>query len=200
MKKLGKSAFYLWVSAMLLLTLWSTLKGLLLHPGQPSVAAAFWLGGFACTTAVAGVFGMLGLAVPVHRLLGPGFYHCVAPSHVSWLYRALRVEWLRRFLCWAYYHKPRQRQAFYGGGRARLGILLDNTQGAEIGHLLAFAAQLLLLPYFLHLGRYDLAAGAAVGNLIGNFYPIVLQRYHRMRLLQLGLGAQPHPVRLHPSL
>ncbi|KUG08685.1 hypothetical protein [Solirubrum puertoriconensis] len=200
MKKLGKSAFYLGTSGLLLLTLWSTLKGLQEHPGQPSVAAAFWLGGFACTTAVAGVFGMLGLVVPLHKLPGPRFYNCLEANLVSRLYRALHVEWLRRFLCWIHYHKPQPRQAFYGGGRARLALLLHNTQGAEICHVLAFVAQLLLLPYFLHLGRYDLAAGAAVGNLFGNFYPIVLQRQHRSRLLRLGLMTQPRTAQLHPSL
>ncbi|AYA36153.1 hypothetical protein D3Y59_03185 [Hymenobacter oligotrophus] len=200
MSKLGKSVFYLCVSGVLLLSLWSLLKALLHHPGQPSVGAAFWLGGFACTTAVAGVFGMLGLAVPLHRLPGPGFYNAVNHGTISRLYRTLRVEWLRRLLCWAHYHKPRHRQAFYGGGRAQLHVLLDNTQGAEMCHLLALIAQLLLLPYFLHLGRYDLAAGATVGNLFGNFYPIVLQRHHRARLHRLGLRAQPGAVQLYPSL
>jgi hypothetical protein len=134
---------------------------------------------------ITGFFGMLNEALPLHRLFGTAFYHCVPPKWVHRLYSALGVERLRRLLCRLHYHKPEVRRQFYGGGRAGLPQLLRSTQCAECCHVLALVAMLPLLPFFIYLGRYDLAAGAAVGNLVANFYPIVLQRQHRARLLRL---------------
>ncbi|UYZ63398.1 glycosyl-4,4'-diaponeurosporenoate acyltransferase CrtO family protein [Hymenobacter weizhouensis] len=184
MKSLGKSVLFLGIAGLLLLLVWSMLRKLTEAPGQPSVTGAFG-GGLMYTLGVTGVFGMLNQALPLYQLLGPRYYALRGAEQISWLYRVLRVEWLRRFLCWVHYHRPQPRRTFFGGRRADLPELLKNIQGAECTHLLALLAMLALPPYFLYLGRYDLAAGAAVGNFFGNFYPIVLQRHHRGRLLRL---------------
>jgi hypothetical protein len=200
MQSFGKTLVYLMMMALLSLMLWAMLRSLAHHPGRPTLLGLL-NGAGQYTLLVAGVFGFLGLALPVHRLLPTRYYNSIDEARLGRLYRTLRVEWVRQLICALHYHRPGPRQAFFGGRRADFQQQLTNTQGAECGHLLALVAQLVLLLYFLCFGRYDLALGAAVGNLLGNFYPVLLQRRHRARLLRLGgvAPAAPRAFSLSPG-
>lgn len=53
---------------------------------------------------------------------------------------------------------------------------------SEFGHLIPFLILSIVSIYLLMVGLSKLAVFTLLINVIGNFYPIILQRHHRMRI------------------
>jgi len=73
----------------------------------------------------------------------------------------------------------------YSGRRESLPLLERETRKAESVHQLAFLASLLLLAYALYNGWLDSTGWLLLFNIILNIYPVLLQRYNRVRLERL---------------
>jgi len=71
--------------------------------------------------------------------------------------------------------------------RTRAGLLNLETemQKAETGHVLIFVVVLLYTGYLLIRGWFDGAAWTLLCNVLINGYPIMLQRYNRIKLREL---------------
>jgi hypothetical protein len=69
--------------------------------------------------------------------------------------------------------------------RAELAGLEQQMRGAEAVHVLAFLASLGLPVYSLVRGRPTAAAWALLFNAAINVYPVMLQRYNRLRIAKL---------------
>ncbi|WP_394804428.1 glycosyl-4,4'-diaponeurosporenoate acyltransferase CrtO family protein [Portibacter lacus] len=52
----------------------------------------------------------------------------------------------------------------------------------EFGHLIPFLLICLISIYLLVIGLIKLAVFTLLINIVGNLYPIILQRHHRMRI------------------
>ena len=80
--------------------------------------------------------------------------------------------------------------------RSRMGLpeLERHMREAEVGHYITFALMLALTVFFALLRDPRFFLWLSLCNLIGNVYPIWLQRYNRMRvhrLLHRFAGSQP---------
>lgn len=73
----------------------------------------------------------------------------------------------------------------YSGRRELLPLLEQETRTAEAIHMFAFFASLLLVAYALYYGWFDSVGWLLLFNVLLNVYPVMLQRYNRVRLQRL---------------
>ncbi len=98
----------------------------------------------------------------------------------------LRVEVFRKFLMFFFWGKEKNRKKYFNGTRSGIQNFVYQTKQSEFGHLAALIA-IGVLSIILVSHEYYLMAVLATGiNFIGNFYPVILQRHHRMRLGNLA--------------
>jgi hypothetical protein len=103
------------------------------------------------------------------------------------LYRAIGVRRFRRYATNgdAIVRAVRRKYpdfTVYRGDRDRL---LANTRLGESSHLALFVSGVVTTVYVLVIGWHVWAVWTAVTNVIGNLYPVLLQRYTRARLVRL---------------
>ncbi len=130
-----------------------------------------------CTLCMA--VGLLALALPV------GYYwprHWEISGHV---YRRLGVWWFKRLTPDGDFivRKVRRLVPDYRaiGGRGGLSAFELQTRRSEQGHLIMLLVTVPAVLYAAYNGWLVIAAWLLIGNLIINFYPIMVQRYNRAR-------------------
>ena len=131
---------------------------------------------------VTGVFAFAGFAWPTHRLLPDAYYAIRRPGRLRRAYRALGVEHFRRFLLATFWRSDAQRAKYFSGTRAGLGQLDTMSRKSEFGHLAPLVVLAVAAEVLIDSGAAWAAATLTVANLLGNGYPILLQRDHRRRL------------------
>ena len=130
---------------------------------------------------ITGVF-LVGYALPVHRLLPDSYYRISRAKSFSKVCRILKVEQYRGIIRFAFWRPRHNKKHFFNGTRSGLVLFEINTRISESGHLFAF---LILLPLSLYIASavdIRLAVSITLINVLFNFYPLILQRYHRLRL------------------
>lgn len=108
-------------------------------------------------------------------------------SFESELYRALRIAEFRRIATngGAIILAVRRRFPGFTVYRGDLEKLLSNTRLGESSHLGLFVFGLITTIYMLVIGWYAWAMWTAATNVVGNLYPVMLQRYTRARLSKI---------------
>ena len=161
-----------------------------LTPQLPRVADAEWgltlfLGWF-YALCVTGVFAFAGFAYPTQELLPDGYYRVREPARLRKWYRWLGGAWFRRVLLATLWRGKEQSGRYFNGRRDDLRHLSVQTEKSEFGHLLPLVILTGVAVWLLLRGAVRLAVVMQVVNVAGNFYPILLQRYHRQRLDRIG--------------
>lgn len=128
---------------------------------------------------ITGAIAFLGFVYPTSRVLPNSYYQIDNPKILSTLYKWLGVEYFKYFLLVTFYRKDDNKKYFDG---TKSGVLLFdyNTKQSEFGHLLAFALILILSLILLFEGHKFVFFWIQPMNVVLNFYPIVLQRKHRI--------------------
>ena len=134
---------------------------------------------------VTGCFAFPGFAYPTSKLLPAAFYKIRNPELIRRLYRALGVAYFRKGLLFFFWGKRKQRKQFFDGKRSGIDKMIHETQQAEFGHFMAFVSITLICLWLTYHRLYELSILTFIINFIGNFYPVVLQRHHRMRIERL---------------
>lgn len=133
-----------------------------------------------------GVFALVGFGFPTHRLLPKSYYSIKHPVAVAKWYRLAGVSLFRKFLMVAFWGKEKNRKKYFNGTRSGIRNFVYQTKQSEFGHLAALVL-IAVLSIILAFRQYCLMAiFAAMINSVGNLYPIILQRHHRMRLGKLA--------------
>lgn len=160
------------------------MDGLVRQPQELHWGLALFLG-YLFTLFVTGVFAFVGFAFPTHRLLPASYFIIRNPQRLQRVYDHFGLPIFKKFLLIFFWGKKAHQKRFFNGQRSGLAHLEFESKQAETGHLLPFV--LLTLAAFVLLGAgYDwLVVFILLINLIGNAYPVVLQRHHRMRLQKL---------------
>lgn len=135
---------------------------------------------------VTGVFAITGFAHPTHRLLPQRYYRIRNAQALKKWYRWLGVKYFKMGLMLLFWGRKNNRKKYFNGTKAGVENFIYQTKQSEIGHLLPFIVLSLLSILFLSKGLLLLSAFTFGINFIGNFYPIVLQRHHRIRLERMG--------------
>ena len=134
---------------------------------------------------VTGIFAFVGFTYPTHSALPKSYYRVKSPYLIKRVYKVLGVSIFRKFLMIFFWGKSKNRKNFFSGKRDGIEGMMYETKQAEFGHLGAFAVVLVFsIPIGLNAGMTSFAI-ISFFNVLGNFYPVVLQRHHRIRLQRI---------------
>ena len=86
------------------------------------------------------------------------------------------------------YNAEQHRKQYFNGTKKGIRDFVYNTEQAEFGHLGAFVVILALSFLLLNKDYYTLVICMNIINIIGNFYPVVLQRLHRLRIEKIVIN------------
>lgn len=134
---------------------------------------------------VTGIFAFAVFGFPVERFLPKAYYTVYNPKRLKQVYQKLNVEAFRQALLATLWKSQKQRQKYFNGKSDGIENLVVQSMKSEFGHLLPFAILTLASIYILYLGLIQLGVFTMLFNIIGNFYPVILQRYHRMRIQRI---------------
>ena len=138
------------------------------------------------TLFITGIFAFAGFAFPTQKLLPEPYYEIHQPRKVEQWCRVLKVNWFRYMLLATLWKNKKQRKQFFNGKKAGIVTLIRQSKKSEFGHLIPFILISFLVIYLLVIGLYLVALFAMLINIVGNAYPILLQRHHRMRIERIG--------------
>jgi len=129
-----------------------------------------------------GVFAFVGFVLPTSKLLPKAYYKIKNPKLLNLIYKVIGVPVFRFFLMLLFWGRAKNRKKFFDGTRTGIRNFIYQTHQSEFGHLMAFIAINLVTIIMLYKGYSTLLILTLGINIIGNFYPIILQRHHRIRL------------------
>ena len=112
------------------------------------------------------------------------------------IYKALRVDLFRKMLLATLWKSRKQRGKYFNGKKNGISNLVEQSMQSEFGHLIPFIAICFVSTYLIVIGEIKLGVFSLLINLIGNLYPIILQRHHRMRIQIIRKRQQPIKVRI----
>jgi len=135
---------------------------------------------------ITGVFAFVGFAYPTNRILPSTYYKISKPNLLAKVYMLLGVKYFRVSLLIFFWGKKRNRKKYFNGTRKGLNNFVYQTKQSEFGHFGAFVTLLITSLILLFQGSYYLFCAVTALNTLGNFYPIMLQRIHRMRIERLS--------------
>jgi cytochrome b len=133
-----------------------------------------------------GIFAFIGFGFPTSRLLPNKYYIIAHPATLKQWYRYLGVEGFRRALMITFWGQEKNRLKYFNGTRKGIQNFVYQTKQSEFGHLGALVLIAILSLILAGWHFYLMAAISTLINLIGNLYPVLLQRHHRMRLGSLA--------------
>ncbi|WP_226391017.1 hypothetical protein [Penaeicola halotolerans] len=181
----AKKVFFPLISLFLAYRSYELVKVILkLSPEEVSIVGAASLS-FMLTLFVTGIFAFVGFAYPTHRVLPASYYVVSKPESLMALYRLLGVSYFRKFLLITFWGKPKNRKKYFDGSKAGLANFDYQTKQSEFGHLAAFVCLSLLSIPLIQAEHWTLLLFITVINVLANFYPIVLQRVHRIQIQKL---------------
>ncbi len=149
-----------------------------------SIAESFFIA-FLINLYITGIFAFSGFVFPTYSLLPKTYYKIYNRILLKKVYSILGVRFFTLLLLFFYWGKPKNKQRFFNGSRSGLHQLTIETKRAEFGHAGAFLIILICCIPFIMKGFWWVATGAMLINIIGNLYPVILQRYHRSRILRI---------------
>lgn len=131
---------------------------------------------------ITGIFAFAGFAFPTQKLLPKSYYKVYHPKRLKKVYKLLKVEVFRQILLATLWKSQKQRQKYFNGKKDGIANLVSQSMKSEFGHLVPLVIICFISIYLFGIGRIKLSIFTFLINLIGNLYPIILQRYHRMRI------------------
>lgn len=134
---------------------------------------------------ITGIFAFMVFAFPAERLLPESYYRIRDAENLKILYQSLQVGVFKKFLLLTFWRSKRQKQKYFSGGREGLAGLDIQARKSEFGHVIPFVLLTVISLYFMLLGFIAFGLLTMAINIIGNGYPVILQRHHRMRLARL---------------
>ena len=98
------------------------------------------------------------------------------------LFRRLGVDYFRLFLIKSPFRYLNQR-VYLKGRKGYYDKFIEETKQSETSHILSFSVALIIQFLYLDENRWDLFYWLLFFNILMNIYPILLQRYNRIRVV-----------------
>ncbi|RLD18682.1 MAG: hypothetical protein DRI69_09900 [Bacteroidetes bacterium] len=146
----------------------------------------FMLISFLLCLFITGIFAITGFAYPTHKILTSKYYELKNPDQLIRTYRFLNVDIFKKGLMAVFWGTKKNRKKYFDGTRDGIENFIYQSKQSEFGHLGAFVLILISSFVLLAQGYFILVASMTFINIIGNLYPIILQRYHRLRIEKLS--------------
>jgi hypothetical protein len=140
---------------------------------------------------ITGIFAFSGFAFPTQKLLPKSYYKIYHPKKLKKIYKVLRVDLFRKMLLATLWKSQKQRNKYFNGKESGISNLEEQSMKSEFGHLIPFIVICLVSSYLIVIGAIKLGVFSLLINVIGNLYPIILQRHHRMRIQIIRKRQQP---------
>jgi hypothetical protein len=140
---------------------------------------------WAINMAVTGIFAFPGFVLPTERLLPDSYYHIRQPERLARVFRILGVEAFRKFLLATLWRDQKRNKQYFNGTPGGMDNLLTQSRKSEFGHLIPFLLLIVVSAFFFSKGKAALGSATIVINILGNFYPVILQRQHRLRISRI---------------
>ncbi len=134
---------------------------------------------------VTGVFAFAVFALPVERLLPSDYYRIEDGKRLINFSKKIGIESFRRFLLATVWQNKEKQKGYFDGSLAGLQHFIINTKKSEFGHLLPFVILTGISVVLIFYTKFLTAFVTFLINIIFNFYPIILQRQHRVRTQRL---------------
>lgn len=134
---------------------------------------------------ITGIFAFMVFAYPAQRLLPKTYYHIYEPKQLTKWCKRLKMDWFRKFLLLTFWRNKERQKGYFDGTIKGMENLIMQSQKSEFGHVLPLIIIDLVCIYLFAIGMYKLAIATILFNVLGNFYPILLQRHHRMRIQRI---------------
>lgn len=135
---------------------------------------------------ITGVFAFVGFAYPTSSLLPESYYRINAPRSLKAIAKWMGLRYFQMALLAAYWGRPKNRMRYFDGTKSGLQNFIYQTKQSEFGHLGAFVVLLVVSIGSLVIGHSYVFAVTMLINILGNFYPLILQRLHRMRIQRVS--------------
>ncbi len=134
---------------------------------------------------ITGIFAFMGFAYDTNRLLSKKYYRVEHPELVKKLSNILKVEYFKKFLLFIFWGKKKNRQKFFDGTKLGLENFDYQTRQSEFGHLGAMVIIQIVVVLMLFKEHFIMAGFTTMLNFISNFYPVLLQRNHRIQIARI---------------
>lgn len=137
---------------------------------------------FLLTLFITGVFAFIGFAYSTSSLLPERYFKIKNPVFLNNLYRWFGIKYFKTTLLLLFWGVKKNRKKYFNGTKAGIKNFIFQTKQSEFGHLISLLCILLISTFLLYYGYYQLFIFANAINIIGNLYPVILQRHHRVRI------------------
>ncbi len=183
--KVFKKILFTLFSLFLLYRTFDLLRGLVYAQSQDydileTVSISFLIPLF-----ITGVFAFPGFVFQTNKILPTSYYTIRKPDLLELFYRLLGVRYFN-FLLMIYWGRKKNRIKYFDGTRRGLSNFIYQSKQSEFGHAASFIAILGVSIILLFHGYTTLTLMVNIINIVGNLYPVILQRYHRVRIERLN--------------
>ncbi len=134
---------------------------------------------------ITGIFAFAGFALPMEKLMPTKYFEISDPKIVTFWFKKMKGETFRKFLLATVWRKKTDQKKYFDGTISGIKDFEIQTQKSEFGHLIPFFIISGICVYFAMRGFWWALFFTMLVNVIFNFYPILLQRHHRARLVRL---------------
>ncbi len=131
---------------------------------------------------ITGVFAFVGFAYPTNKILPNTYYSVRFPHFLQKFSKAIGMKYFRVALMKVFWGSAKNRKKYFNGTKQGIQNFDFQTRQSEFGHLASFVALLAVALYMFIKGHYLDGAVTSLINFVGNFYPILLQRLHRIQI------------------
>lgn len=134
---------------------------------------------------ITGIFAFMGFAYDTNKLLTKNYYRVDNPKLIMKLYKLLKIEYFKKFLLLVFWGNKKNRQKYFDGTKLGLENFDYQTKQSEFGHLASFIIIQIVVVLMLIKGHFIAAILTTILNIISNFYPVLLQRNHRIQIARI---------------
>lgn len=148
-----------------------------------------WIGiiaySFVLNLFITGVFATLGFAFLTSKLLPDSYYRIKHSDKLKTIYALMGVEYFKSLLLLFFWGKEKNRKKYFDGSKSGIENFDTQTRQSEFGHLAALVSIAVVSVLILIDGHLKIFITVTVINIIGNLYPVILQRNHRIQIQRM---------------
>jgi hypothetical protein len=133
---------------------------------------------------VTGIFTIV-YSFPVYRLLPTKYYSIQNPRFLKHCGQIIQIDLFKKLLIRTIWNKNQNKKYFFNGYRNGFNDLEISTMKSEFGHFMGFCIVMILTILIGYKTDFLIAIMIFIVNIFFNFYPVLLQRFHRLRLNEL---------------